>query len=51
MVRFLAPRDFGDPDTEAVILVALLDAFGARERPAGTVNAAAYIIERGLLGR
>jgi AcrR family transcriptional regulator len=51
MVRFLWPRDFGDVDTEAVIMVALLGAFGARERSAATVDSAASIIERGLLGR
>ena len=51
LVRFLAPRDFGDVDTEAVVMVGLLGGFGARERPAVTVDSAAYIIERGLLGR
>lgn len=51
MVRFLAPRDFGDTDTEALLLVALLGAFGARRRSPATVDAAAYIIERGFLGR
>jgi AcrR family transcriptional regulator len=51
MARFLAPRDFGDVDTEAVVMVALLGAFGARDRSATTVDAATHIIERGLLGR
>ena len=51
LVRFLAPRDFGDVDTEAVIMVGLLGAFGARERSAVTIDSAAYIIERGLFGR
>jgi AcrR family transcriptional regulator len=51
MVRFLGPREFGDVDTEAVVMVALLGAFGARGRSAPTVDAAAHIIERGLLGR
>jgi AcrR family transcriptional regulator len=51
MVRFLRPRDFGDVDTEAVIMVALLGAFGARERAAPTIDAAAHLIERGFLGR
>ena len=31
--------------------VALLGTFGARERPAATIDAAAHVIERGLLGR
>ena len=51
LARFLAPRDFGDADTEAVIMVGLLGAFGARERSPATVDSAAYLIERGLLGR
>jgi hypothetical protein len=51
MVRFLGPRDFGDIDTDALLMVALLGAFGARRRSAATVDATAYIIERGFLGR
>jgi hypothetical protein len=31
--------------------VALLGTFGVEERPASTIDAAAHIIERGLLGR
>lgn len=50
MARFLEPRGFGDIDTEGLVLVALLDAFGAKRR-APSVDAAAHIIERGLLGR
>ena len=49
--RFLEPRGFGDPDTDAVVMLALVDAFGVRERSPATVEAAATIIERGLLGR
>ncbi len=51
MVRFLEPRGFGDVETDAVVLVALMDAFGVQERPARTVDAAVHIIERGFLGR
>jgi AcrR family transcriptional regulator len=51
MARFLAPREFGDVDTEAVVMVALLGAFGARGRSTPTIDAATHIIERGLLGR
>jgi AcrR family transcriptional regulator len=51
LVRFLQPRDFGDVDTEALVMVALLGTFGARERSAATIDAAAHIIERGLLGQ
>jgi AcrR family transcriptional regulator len=51
LARFLQPRGFGDIDTEALVMVALLDAFGARPLAASTVPATAHIIERGLLGR
>ena len=50
LARFLAPRDFGDVDTEAVVMVALLGAFGARARSAATIDAAAHVIERGFKG-
>lgn len=39
----------GDVDIEAVVLVALLGAFGSQARGAATVEAAANIVERGLL--
>jgi AcrR family transcriptional regulator len=51
MARFLGPRDFGDVETEAMVMVALLGAFGARERSTALIDAAAHIIERGFLGR
>ncbi len=51
MARRLAARGFGDVDTEAVILVALLGSFGDRERSAASLEAVALLIERGLLGR
>jgi AcrR family transcriptional regulator len=51
MVRFLRPRGFGDVEVDALVMVALVDAFGVRERPARTVDAAVQIIERGFLGR
>jgi AcrR family transcriptional regulator len=51
VARFLRPRDFGDVDTEAIVMVALLAAFGARERSAAMIDAAAHVIERGFLGR
>jgi hypothetical protein len=49
--RYLKPRGFGDVETDAVVFVGLLGVFGARKRPAAEVDAAVYIIERGLLGR
>jgi AcrR family transcriptional regulator len=51
LARFLEPRGFGDVDTEALVLLALLGAFGAQERPTPMVDAAAHIVERGFLGR
>jgi hypothetical protein len=51
MAHYLQPRDFGDPDTDAVVLLALVDTFGVREASARAVDAAAAIIERGFLGR
>jgi AcrR family transcriptional regulator len=51
MSRYLRPRDFGDVDIDAVVMVALLGVFGARPRPAAEVDAAVQVVERGLLGR
>jgi AcrR family transcriptional regulator len=51
MSRYLEPRGFGDADTEALVMVALLGVFGSRRRPAREVDAAVHIVERGLLGR
>ena len=50
LARFLQPRDFGDHDIDAVMLLAVVDAFGARQLPTVGADAAAQIIERGLLG-
>ena len=51
LARFVAPREFGDVDAEAVVMLGLLSGFGARPRSALEIDAAAQIIERGLLGR
>ena len=51
MARWLSPRGFGDVDMDAVVLVALLSVFGARQRSAAEIEAAVLVIERGLLGR
>jgi len=51
MSRYLRTRGFGEADMEAVVMVALLGVFGVRQRGAAEVEAAAHIIERGLLGR
>jgi AcrR family transcriptional regulator len=50
MVQFLEPRRFGDPELDAIVLLALVDAFGGHVRPTRTVDAAVHIIERGFLG-
>jgi AcrR family transcriptional regulator len=49
LARYLRPRGFGDDDMDAVVMVALLGVFGTRQRPATEIEAAAHIIERGLL--
>jgi AcrR family transcriptional regulator len=51
MARFLRPRRFGDPETDAVALLALVDAVGTHHRPPTTIDAAVRVIERGFLGR
>jgi AcrR family transcriptional regulator len=51
MARFLRPRQFGDVEADALVMVALLDAFGGHTRQGVTVDALAHIIERGLLGQ
>jgi AcrR family transcriptional regulator len=48
--KYLRRRGFGDPDLDAVVMVGLLGVFGVRARAAQEVDAAAHIIERGLLG-
>lgn len=50
MAEFLSPRGFGDVEADAAVLIALLIAFAAVPRDAAEVDAAASIIERGLLG-
>ena len=49
--RYLRPREFGDVDMDAVVMVALLGVFGGQPRSAAEIDAAAHVIERGLLGR
>jgi AcrR family transcriptional regulator len=51
IVHFLAPRGFGDVDAEAVVAMALLNAFGGRQRSEQTLAAEVRVIERALLGR
>ena len=43
MVPILAGRGFGDVDIDAVVMVALLGAFGAQQRGAAAVDAAAHV--------
>ena len=51
LVDFLEPREFGDIDMEALVMVALLSAFGSAQLPPSSVDATAHVIERGLLGK
>ncbi|MBV8951597.1 MAG: hypothetical protein JOZ99_12025 [Actinobacteria bacterium] len=51
MARYLQRRGFGDPDMDAIFMVALFGVFGARRRGPAEVEAAAHVIECGLLGR
>jgi AcrR family transcriptional regulator len=50
LVSFLEPRGFGDVEYEALVLVAFLSCFGARERTPAELDAAAHVVEQGLLG-
>ncbi|HVN52090.1 MAG TPA: TetR/AcrR family transcriptional regulator [Acidimicrobiales bacterium] len=51
MARFLQPRGFGDVDSEAVFMLGLMSAFGWQTGTPASVDAAAHVIEAGLLGR
>jgi AcrR family transcriptional regulator len=51
MSAFLTPRDFGDVDTDALVMVALLGVFGSRERSPAMIDAATHIVDQGFLGR
>ena len=51
MLQFLEPRQFGDAEVDALVLLSLVDAFASVERPPALVNGALRIIERGFLGR
>jgi AcrR family transcriptional regulator len=50
MARYLELRGFGDVDIDAVVMVAVVGAFGAAPRDTAALDAATYVIERGLLG-
>jgi AcrR family transcriptional regulator len=50
LVRFLAPRGFGDVDAEALLMVALLDGLSAQRGSAAVIEAGVLVIERGFLG-
>lgn len=51
MAGYLQPRGFGVVGLDAVVMVAVVGAFGAVPRDAQALDAAAYVIERGLEGR
>lgn len=50
LVRFLEPRGFGDVDTDALLAVVLLDTMGDQPQTPERIEAAALVVERGLLG-
>ncbi len=50
VASFLRPRGFGDVEAEAVVMLALLDAFGSQARSSRVIDAVAHIVEHGLLG-
>jgi hypothetical protein len=47
---FLRRRDFGDVETESLVLLAVLGAFGSRPHAPTGVDAAAHIVQQGFLG-
>ena len=49
LARFLEPRGFGDVDTDALVMVALVTSFATTQRPAA-LDATAHVIEQALLG-
>jgi hypothetical protein len=51
MEELLAARGFGDAEAEAIVLVAVLSAFGAVELAEPRLDAAAQVVLRGFLGR
>jgi AcrR family transcriptional regulator len=50
LATFLRPRGFGDIDTEALVMVAVLNAYGSTSTSAAPVDATMHLIEQGLLG-
>ena len=50
LVRFLAPRGFGDVEADALLMMPLLDAMGGFRSLPANAEATALIVERGLLG-
>lgn len=51
LARFLDRRGFPGTDTDALVLLALLDSLGVAARSERTLHASTRIIERGFLGR
>lgn len=49
LTRFLAPRGFGDPQADALVLLAALD-LGAAPRDADGVDLMLAVLRRGFLG-
>ena len=49
--RVLAGRPVGDPDIDAVTLLAVVEAFGSVTRTPAQIDAAVHVIDRGVLAR
>jgi AcrR family transcriptional regulator len=50
MARVIRGRSFGDDDVEALVLLAVIEAFGAQPRRAAEIDAAVHVIRHGVLG-
>jgi hypothetical protein len=51
LARLLAGRSFGDPELDGVLLLAMVEAFGAMPRSTAEIDAGVRMVERGFLGR
>ena len=50
LARLLRDRGFGDVAVDSLVLLAVLEAFGSREREPVEVDAAVHVVEHGFLG-
>ena len=50
MAHLLERREFGDVEVDALVLLAMVEIFGARPRTDTERDAAVLVVERGFLG-